>query len=338
MTLSDNVPLKDFNTFGIEAKAVIFAELHAFPEIQDFLDIMRFREDPLLILGGGSNILFTKDFKGIVVKISTKGIRKISETDDHVFVQVQAGEVWDDFVNYCLSMDYGGIENLALIPGNVGSCPIQNIGAYGVEVKDTIDSVEMVNIHNLQMSELSNSECRFAYRDSIFKHELKGKVIITSVIFKLTKKHTLHHHYGSIQDELKKLGINDPGIKDIARAVTNIRQCKLPDPKVIGNAGSFFKNPSLSEINFSKLKYSYPLIPSYKQGDGTYKIPAGWLIEHCGWKGFRDGDAGVHANQALVLVNYGSANGQQIIELAKKIQQSISEKFGIGLEMEVNIY
>jgi len=337
MTQQENISLKAYNTFGIEAKARTFAELEIFPDVQNFLDMMRRRDEPLLVLGGGSNVLFTKDFDGVVVKISTKGIIKIKETEHHVLLQVQAGEVWDDFVNYCLDHNYGGVENLALIPGNVGSCPIQNIGAYGVEVKDTIEAVEVVNIESLQMFELSNHECRFGYRDSIFKHELKGKVIIVSVIFRLTKKHILHHHYGAIQDELKALGIDDPGIKDIAAAVCNIRRAKLPDPKEVGNAGSFFKNPSVSEKDFNKLKMSFPSMPSYAQDDGTFKIPAGWLIEQCGWKGHREGETGVHAKQALVLVNYGNAKGREIINLAKKILKSVTDKFGIGLEMEVNI-
>ena len=245
--------------------------------------------------------------------------------------------MWDDFVIYCLENNYGGIENLALIPGNVGACPIQNIGAYGVEVKDTIEPVEVINMQTLQMFELHNNECDFGYRNSIFKHELKDKVIIISVNFKLSKKHQLHIEYGAIKEELTEHEIFKPTIRDVANAVSNIRRCKLPDPKDIGNSGSFFKNPSVSEKDFKKLISLFPKIPSYAQTDGTYKIPSGWLIEQCGWKGHREGDAGVHKDQALVLVNHGNATGSEILDLAGKIQKSIIEKFGINLEMEVNV-
>jgi UDP-N-acetylmuramate dehydrogenase len=337
MIILEDVSLKSYNTFGIEAKTRIMAEMHNLQDIQTFLSTQRYRGRRKLILGGGSNILFTRNYDDVVVKISTKGIAIVKESADHAWVNVQAGVAWDDFVSYCTDNNLGGIENLALIPGNVGSCPIQNIGAYGVEVKDCIESVEVVDIKSVQMYDLSNMECHFGYRNSIFKKELKDKVIIVSVTFKLSKHPTLKLEYGALRDELKKMGIENPGIRDVAKAVTNIRRSKLPDPKEIGNAGSFFKNPSVTENEYLKLKSSYSEIPSYSQPDKTFKIPAGWLIEQCGWKGHREGDAGVHEKQALVLVNYGKATGSEIYELAQKIQNSVKKKFGIELEMEVNI-
>jgi len=317
--------------------AAILAEMHTLQDIQVFLNTDLYKGKPLLILGGGSNILFTKDFEGIVVKISDKGIMKITETEEHVFLNVQAGVDWNEFVDYCLKNNHGGVENLALIPGNVGSSPIQNIGAYGAEVKDVIESVEVVNIETLQMFELTNDECKFGYRNSIFKNELKGKVIIVSVTFKLDKIHKLNLEYGALKQELKDRKIDKPTIQDVAKAVSDIRRCKLPDPKEIGNSGSFFKNPSLHNDAFTKLKSAFPDIPSYAQADNTFKIPAGWLIEQCGWKGHREGDTGVHAQQALVLVNYGNATGKEILDLAKNIQKSVLDKFAVELEMEVNV-
>lgn len=337
MIITENVSLKPYNTFGIEANARVFAEMQSLQDIQIFCNSQQYRDCQKLILGGGSNILFTQEYDGIIVKINTKGIIKIKETKDHVYLNVNAGEVWDDFVNYCLLNNFGGLENLVLIPGNVGSCPIQNIGAYGAEVEDCIEFVEVLDMHTLQMWELNNSECRFGYRDSIFKHELKGKVIVLSVTFKLTKEPTLHLEYGDIQAELDAMGIKNPTIQSVAQAIANIRLCKLPDPKEIGNAGSFFKNPFVSKSDFNTLKSDFPGIPLHAQTDGTFKVPAGWLIEQYGWKGHREGDAGVYKNQALVLVNYGNATGKDILNLANKIQKSVMEKFGLQLEMEVNV-
>ncbi|MGD0711685.1 MAG: UDP-N-acetylmuramate dehydrogenase, partial [Bacteroidales bacterium] len=316
MIIIENVSLKPYNTFGIEATAAIFAEMHTLQDVQLFLNTDKYKGRPLLILGGGSNILFTHDVEGIVVKISTKGIMKITETDEHVFLNVQAGVDWNEFVDYCLNNDLGGVENLALIPGNVGSSPIQNIGAYGAEVKDVIESVEVVDMQTIQMYELTNKDCKFGYRNSIFKNELKGKVIIVSVTFKMNKIHKLNLDYGALKQELKDRKITKPTIQDVAKVVSDIRRCKLPDPKEIGNSGSFFKNPSLNNNDFTKLKSAFPGIPSYTQADNSFKIPAGWLIEQCGWKGYRDGDTGVHAQQALVLVNYGTATGKQVLALA----------------------
>jgi len=337
MIIVENVSLKPYNTFGIEVMAKSMADVQNLQDIQIFLNTSQFKNMPMFILGGGSNVLFTKDFDGVVLKISSKGILKIRETNDHVFLNVQAGVDWNEFVNYCLQNNLGGVENLALIPGTVGSSPIQNIGAYGTEAKDVIDSVEVVNIQNLQMFDLKNEECKFGYRNSIFKNELKGKVIISSVNFRLNKKHKLNVNYGAIREEFSKAQINEPTIKDVANAVSAIRRAKLPDPKEIGNSGSFFKNPSIDKQRYEELVASYPVMPSYKQADDTFKIPAGWMIEQCGWKGYREGDAGVHKDQALVLVNYGNASGKEILDLAKKIQKSVKEKFKTELEMEVNI-
>ena len=337
MIIVENVSLKPYNTFGIEATARTFAEMHNLQDIQVFLNTSRFKNEPLFILGGGSNVLFSKDFEGTVIKISSKGIIKTRETDDHVFLNVQAGVDWNEFVNYCLLNNLGGVENLALIPGTVGSSPIQNIGAYGSEVKDVIDSVEVVDIKSIQMNEMKNEECSFGYRCSIFKKELKGKIIISSVNFRLNKKHKLNMDYGAIREEFSKAEISEPTIQDVANAVTAIRRAKLPDPKEIGNSGSFFKNPSVNKQKFAELVLLYPVMPSFTQADGTFKIPAGWLIEQSGWKGYREGDAGVHKDQTLVLVNYGNASGQDILNLADKIKESITEKFGIDLEMEVNV-
>jgi len=337
MIIIENVSLKPYNTFGIDVNARILAEMHNLQDIQVFLNTPGYKEINKLVLGSGSNILFTKNFEGVVIKISSKGILNVKETTEHVYLNVQSGVIWNDLVDYCIQNNLGGIENLALIPGTIGSCPIQNIGAYGSEVKDVIESVEVVDIKSMQMFEFKNNECNFGYRNSIFKHELKDKVIIVSVTFKLTKKHKLNLDYGALKQELTISRITNPTITDVANAVRNIRQCKLPDPKEIGNSGSFFKNPSIMVKDYLMLKSSFPGIPSYTQNDGTYKIPAGWLIEQCGWKGFRKGDAGVHEKQALVLVNYGNATGNEIYNLAITIQHSVKEKFGIALEMEVNV-
>jgi len=337
MIVSENISLKPYNTFGIEVKTKVFAEMQTLSDIQIFCNTSEYKGKPKLVLGGGSNILFTKDYDGIIIKINTKGILKTKETNEHVFLNVQSGETWDDFVNFCLQNNYCGVENLILIPGNVGTCPIQNIGAYGVEVKDIIESVEVLDINTLQMYELSNNECHFDYRDSIFKHKLYGKVIILSVTFRLNKTHILNFEYNAVKEELQASGISKPNIHNVAQAIKNIRQQKLPDPKEIGSAGSFYKNPSVTENELKNIKSIFPNIPYYVQPDNLYKIPAAWLIEQCGWKGYNKGDAGVHKNQALILVNYGNATGKDILNLAIKIQESVLKKFGLKLETEVNI-
>lgn len=295
-------------------------------------------EKDLFLISGGSNMLLTSDIDKLVVHIDTKGIEILNETDSHIELKVQAGENWHKFVLWSISQNYGGLENLSLIPGNVGTCPIQNIGAYGVEVKDTITNVEALEIESNQIANFKNKDCAFGYRNSVFKNELKGKYILTAVSFKLSKnKHRLNTSYGAINKELETQGITKPTIKDVSNAVIKIRQSKLPDPKEIGNSGSFFKNPVVSTEHFKTLQKQYPTIPSYPISDKEIKVPAGWLIEQAGFKGKRFGDAGVHTKQALVLVNYGNATGTAVFDIAKEIQKTIKTVFQISLEIEVNV-
>ena len=331
-----NFSLKNYNTFGIDAKAKTFVEVSNEEELQEVLKQVYASE--LFILGGGSNCLFTKDFDATVLHVNLKGKQVVNETEEEVFLKVNAGENWHEFVLFCIENNYGGVENLSLIPGNVGTSPIQNIGAYGVELKDVFAECEAIHVQTLEKRTFTKEDCQFGYRNSIFKNEVKGQYIITSVTFQLTKKdHQLKTGYGAILNELKAKGITKPTIKDISDVVIAIREQKLPNPKEIGNSGSFFKNPIISASAFSALKEKFPEVPSYQISNEEVKVPAGWLIDQAGFKGYRDGDAGVHKNQALVLVNYGDASGEEILALAKHIQQTIQEKFGIELEMEVNI-
>lgn len=335
MKILDNISLKKFNTFGIDVKASRFIEITSLENLQSVLN----KKEPYFILGGGSNMLLTKDIKKTVLHINLKDIKRIKETDATIFVEVQAGETWHEFVLWALEHDYGGIENLSLIPGNVGSCPIQNIGAYGVEVKDTIHKVTCIEIETSKIISFLNKDCNFGYRNSIFKNEVKGKYIITSVIFELTKtKHKLAFNYGAIQDALTAESIDIPTIQNISNAIIGIRQTKLPDPNKIGNSGSFFKNPVVPKKVFKQIQETNTNMPFYAVDEDSYKIPAGWLIEQSGYKGKRFGDAGVHKNQALVLVNYGNATGSEILALAKKVQEKVKELFSIELEMEVTIF
>ncbi len=333
--IKENISLKKCNTFNIDVNGQFYVECFSVQDIIDFLNIHRNKDLPLMVLGGGSNVLFTKDFEGYILRPSIKGINIINETNEEVIVKVGAGEDWDEFVEYCVNNDWGGVENLSLIPGNVGTCPIQNIGAYGVEVKDVIVFVEVLDIETLKVKSFLNLECNFGYRDSIFKRKLKGKQIITSVIFKLKKQPVFKLDYGNLIEELKRF--NEVNLKNIRQAVIEIRESKLPDPDEIGNSGSFFKNPVVQKIIVKKLKEDYPEMPCYELGDDLAKVPAGWLIEKAGWKGKRVGDAGVHEKQALVLVNYGNATGKEIYNLAQEIQKTVKAKFGIDIEMEVNV-
>lgn len=334
MHIQQNISLKQYNTFGIDVTASHFVEVS---EIEELRNILSNNTLPLLILGGGSNILLTQNFKGLVIKNNFKGIDIIKDDADSVFLKVGAGENWHQFVMYCIDKGYCGIENLSLIPGNVGASPMQNIGAYGVEVKDVITEVEAINIQDYTSKHFSNKECDFGYRTSIFKTVEKGNYFITSVIFQLSKKPKINTSYGAIEDELKKEEITHPTIKDVSDAVIRIRQSKLPDPDKIGNSGSFFKNPVVNSSVKDDLLISYPSIPNYPQNDGTYKIAAGWLIEQCGWKGKTIDKYGVHSKQALVLVNHGGANGAEIYKLSEDIIKSVQQKFNITLEREVNI-
>lgn len=334
MNIQQNISLKEYNTFGIDVTAKRFVSVESFYELQEVIK----QEKDIFLLSGGSNMLLTGDIEKLVVHVNIKGISIDAESESHVNLTVNAGEDWHQFVLWCLDQNYGGIENLSLIPGNVGTCPIQNIGAYGVEVKDVITKVEGIDIATGKRIEFSNEQCLFGYRNSIFKNELKGKCVLTSVSFRLTKKnHILNTSYGAIEAELNTQGIASPTIKDISNAVIKIRQSKLPDPKEIGNSGSFFKNPVISTDHFEKLKGAYPNIPSYPISEQEVKVPAGWLIETAGFKGKRFGDFGVHKKQALVLVNYGNASGKDIYKLAQEIQQTIQNTFGISLEIEVNV-
>lgn len=330
-----NYSLRPFNTFGMNVLARDFTEITAESQIPGLLRLISRYEGPVLFLGGGSNVLFTRNYEGLVVKISTKGIEIVDQDDEFVFVRGMAGECWDDFVQFCVQRNFGGLENLSLIPGNVGSSPIQNIGAYGVEIKDTFYMLDAVSMRTGEFREFLADECAFDYRSSVFKHDLKGQYLILSVTFRLHKNPVLNTSYGAIPAELEAMGLH-PTVKSIAQAVINIRKSKLPDPQEIGNAGSFFKNPVVSQVVYTELKSRYPGIPAYPAESGA-KLAAGWLIEQCGWKGFREEDAGVHAKQALVLVNYGSASGNQIHGLAQKIIKSVMEKFNVVIEPEVNI-
>ena len=336
MRIQENISLKPYNTFGIDVLAKHFVSVS---NIDDLKQISSLKEYPnKLVLGGGSNMLLTKDFNGLVIHINLKGIEIISEDDDSVVVKANAGENWHEFVLWCITHDFGGIENLSLIPGNVGTAPIQNIGAYGVELKDTFESCEAISLETKTLQSFSKSDCDFGYRNSIFKQESKGKFIITSVNFKLTKNnHKLHINYGTIASQLELMQSTNPTIQDISKAVITIRESKLPNPKDIGNSGSFFKNPVISKLQFNTLLKNFKDIPSYPISEDEVKVPAGWLIEKAGFKGKRFGNYGVHKNQALVIVNYGSAKGSDILALSQLIQKTIDRLFGIFIEVEVNI-
>lgn len=334
MNIIQNQSLKKYNTFGIDAKAKEFVAVNS---ISTLIEAIASTKD-FFILGGGSNMLLTQDIQKLVVHVNLKGIELIDENEDFVIVRAQAGENWHEFVLWCIDQNFGGIENLSLIPGNVGTTVIQNIGAYGVEIKDTMFSCEALNRSTLEIETFTNAQCLFDYRESVFKNELKEQYIITAVSFKLSKKnHAVSTNYGAIEAELLKKNIQNPTLKEVSNAVIAIRQSKLPDPKELGNSGSFFKNPIISKTDYEKAKAVHPEMPHYVVSENSVKVPAGWLIEQAGFKGKRFGDAGVHKNQALVLVNYGTATGAEIEALSKNIQQTILDQFGIAIEAEVNI-
>ncbi|RYY58079.1 MAG: UDP-N-acetylmuramate dehydrogenase [Chitinophagaceae bacterium] len=341
MQVHENYPLKSLNTFGLPALARYFAAVRSIGELQELL--ASYRSGPKLILGGGSNVLLTKDVDGLVVKNEIMGITKTGEDEDVVYLRSGAGENWHSLVLYAINNGLGGIENLSLIPGNVGASPMQNIGAYGVEIKDVFHELTAFHLEEKTNYTFRAKDCAFGYRESVFKNKYKGQFLITDVTFRLAKRPVFHTEYGAIRQELEKMGVSQPGLQTISQAVINIRSSKLPDPKQVGNAGSFFKNPSVPAETFELLKSSFPGIVGYTNADGSVKLAAGWLIEHSGppeggsWKGYRDGDAGVHAQQALVLVNYGNASGAAIYELSGRVMQSVEEKFGVSLEREVNI-
>ncbi|MEO9660293.1 MAG: UDP-N-acetylmuramate dehydrogenase [Maribacter dokdonensis] len=336
MIIYDHFSLKNYNTFGIDATARYFVEVTTIEELQDILENNSYPRK--ILIGGGSNMLLTDYIDALFIHVNLKGKQIVSQDDNNVIVKVMAGENWHNMVMWAIDHDFGGLENMSLIPGNTGTAPIQNIGAYGVELKDCFVSCEAFRIEDQQLVTLSKEECQFGYRDSFFKNEGKDKYVITSVTFSFTKKnHNINSGYGAIENQLLKESISNPTIKDISNAVIAIRQSKLPDPKELGNSGSFFKNPIVTKEIFTRFSTTYPEAPFYKVSEDYYKIPAGWLIEQCGFKGKRFGDAGVHKNQALVLVNYDNATGKDILDLAAKIIKEVKRKFGIEISPEVNL-
>ena len=335
MKIPDNISLKPFTTFGIDKKAKFFTTVETLDELKAALLAAKEKQLPVFILGGGSNILLTRDIDGLVIKLEIKGINLVKEDGDQLWVEVGAGEMWHELVLHCIAQDWAGLENLSLIPGTVGASPMQNIGAYGVEIKDVFDSLMAMNRETLELQSFDAEACRFGYRESVFKQTFKDQFVITSVTFRLSKTPNFHLEYGAIREVLAANGIDQPSIRAISDAVIQIRQSKLPDPKEIGNAGSFFKNPTIPNAQFDALKASYPSIPGYPSTEGV-KVAAGWLIEQTGWKDKRIGEVGVHAKQALVLVNYGGGTGEEIKKLSEQIQASVYDKFGVQLQAEVN--
>ena len=335
MNIQESISLKPFTTFGIDQKAKYFTRVGTLSELKAALLAAKEQQLPVFILGGGSNILLTRDIDALVIKLEIKGINLVKEEGDQLWVEVGAGEMWHELVLHSITQDWAGLENLSLIPGTVGASPMQNIGAYGVEIKDVFDSLQAMHRETLEMHSFDAEACQFGYRESVFKQTLKDQYVITSVTFRLCKTPKFHLEYGAIREVLAANGIEQPSIRSISDAVIQIRQSKLPDPKEIGNAGSFFKNPTIANAQFDALKAEYPSIPGYPSAEGV-KVAAGWLIEHAGWKGKRIGDVGVHAKQALVLVNYGGGSGEELKSLSEQIQASVFEKFGINLQPEVN--
>ncbi len=339
MQILKNISLKPYNTFGINAKAAQWIEINSVLELKDALYYIKQNKLPYYVLGHGSNTLFSGDFDGVILYMNIMGKEILRKTETLVLIKAYAGEVWHDFVMWSLENNYNGMENMALIPGRVGSAPIQNIGAYGMEVKDVIECVEVLDVESMQIKKIVNTDCQFGYRESIFKKN-NAKYIITAVSFILKrnqKDQQFLTSYGAIQTVLKENKIENPTALDVANAIISIRQSKLPDPKIMGNSGSFFKNPLVSKDLFSKIQSDYPEVPSFPATDTEVKLPAGWLIEQCGFKGRRFGNVGVHEHQALVLVNYGQAIGSEVLALAQQIQDTVREKFAISLEMEVNV-
>jgi UDP-N-acetylmuramate dehydrogenase len=337
LQLQSQVSLKPFNTFGVEVKAQWFAEAHSDDDVREALAYSAQHSLPLLVIGGGSNLLLTADIPALVLRMATRGIRLLSDNGEQVVVEAQAGEAWHPFVQWTLEQGLSGLENLSLIPGTVGAAPMQNIGAYGVEIKDVFAGLTALDRQTGELREFSLADCEFAYRDSLFKQQA-GRWLILRVRFALNRAAHLHLDYGPVRQRLTEQGIEQPTPLDVSRAICAIRSEKLPDPAVLGNAGSFFKNPLVPASLAAQIKQTYPGLVAYPQADGQVKLAAGWLIEQAGWKGFREADAGVHRLQSLVLVNYGAATGLQLLHLAQRIQQDIAERFNVQLEMEPNRY
>ncbi len=337
MLIEKDKSLQQYNTFGIDVKSKLFAAFQTIEDLQQLLSNEDVLKEKKLILGGGSNMLLTTNYDGIVLKNELYGIELIHEDQDYFYVKSGAGEDWHTFVLFCIEQGWAGLENLSLIPGCVGASPMQNIGAYGVEIKDRFEYLEALNMGTLEVEAFEKEDCEFGYRESIFKHALKEEYVITSVVFRLFKKPRINTSYGAINEELQKMNVSEPSIKNVSDAVIAIRTSKLPDPKKLGNSGSFFKNPVITNVQFLKIQSAYPEIAAYPVGDSHTKLAAGWLIDNAGWKGYTKGNYGVHKNQALVLVNYGGATGEEIYNLSNEIMLSIKTKYGIELEREVNV-
>ncbi|MAT67222.1 MAG: UDP-N-acetylenolpyruvoylglucosamine reductase [Crocinitomicaceae bacterium] len=337
MNIIENYPLLKLNTFGVDVKAKYFTSINTINELIELTKTNVFKDLELLILGGGSNILFTKDFDGLVILNNIKGKEIIDQNQKSIFLKIGAGENWHELVMYCVDNGWGGIENLSLIPGNTGTAPMQNIGAYGVEIKETFIELEALEISSGKIVKFNNSDCEFGYRESVFKNKMKNQYIILNITLELKKNPVLNINYGDVKAILESQNIKNPTIKDVSNAIISIRQSKLPDPKKIGNSGSFFKNPIVSLNQLELIKKKYPNVVNYEINENEFKIAAGWLIERAGWKGKKFNNYGIHEKQALVLVNYGLANGMEIFELSEKIILDIKDKFGITLEREVNI-
>lgn len=337
LQVQPQVSLKPFNTFGVDVRAQLFAEAHSDADVREALAYATSHDVPLLVIGGGSNLLLTADIPALVLRMASRGIRVISDDGNRVVIEAEAGEPWHPFVQHTLALGFSGLENLSLIPGTVGAAPMQNIGAYGVEIKDVFAGLTALDRQAGELRDFSLEECNFAYRDSVFKQQ-PGRWLILRVRFALDRVAHLHLEYGPVRQRLIEQGIEQPTPTDVSRAICSIRSEKLPDPAVLGNAGSFFKNPLVSAAVVAQIKARHPDLVAYAQPDGQMKLAAGWLIERAGWKGFREADAGVHKLQALVLVNYGAATGLQLLDLAQRIQKDISERFNVELEMEPNRY
>lgn len=335
MQVQQNYSLKEYNSFGIDALAKYFSAFQTAEQLKEIIENKK--AESKMILGGGSNILFTKNYDGLVLKNEIDGINIVDEDDQFVFITAGAGVKWHSFVMYCVNQNLGGVENLSLIPGNVGASPMQNIGAYGAEIKDVFYELKALHLNEKSIHKFSSAECEFGYRESVFKKKYKDEFAILNVTFRLRKNPVFNISYGAIETELKKMHVETLSVKAISDAVIQIRLSKLPDPSVIGNAGSFFKNPVITKEQMEKIQQHHLNLPFYKADEENFKIPAGWLIEQCGWKGFRKGDVGCYEKQALVLVNYGNATGKEIYSLSEEIKLSVNEKFQIELEREVNI-
>lgn len=336
-SIREGVSLLPYNTFGIEALCDFFTEIRSIDDFRNLIHNPVYRQQPHLIIGGGSNILLTQDFKGLVIHNRLKGIEVVWESDQEVLVKAAAGENWHEFVMYCISKNFAGLENLSLIPGCVGASPMQNIGAYGVEIRDLFEELEAYDMSSGEQRVFKGPECEFGYRESVFKRKYKDQYFIASVTFRLKKQQTLNTSYGAINAELQAMNVSDPTIRDVSNAVIRIRQSKLPDPKVTGNAGSFFKNPEVPAEKHISLKQQFPELVAYPLPNGNFKLAAGWLIEQCGLKGFEINGAAVHDRQALVLVNKHHCAGEAVLELSTQVMQRVFSKFGVQLEREVNI-